>query len=297
MGTRERGAGENVSDHFAIQYREDSFALLRGLPNSVADVVITDPPFNEHVQKNMISGTAMKKHVTGGSGGIPHVEMAFDPLAGYEFARDLVRAAKRWVISFCAVEDFGAYRDSVGGQGGEGSWVRGGIWFKPNAQGQMTGDRPAACYEGLAIMHRPGKKEWQGRGSYGLWSADSEEFPSTEAYFQCNGTRGEKERHPNQKPLRLLLELVAKFTRRGEIVLDPFCGSGRVGEACMLLGRRYVGFDLSPGEKTRGVDWVMRARGRVGLAAERFGSVEDSACLRLCSATGERGEMPAGAVV
>jgi site-specific DNA-methyltransferase (adenine-specific) len=235
---------------------DDSFRELAQLGDSVVDVALTDPPYNEHVQANMSSGTAMRRHVeSGGTSGIPRVTLPFEALTSYEFAADLVRVAKRWAISFCAVEDFGLYRAVVG----EG-WVRGGIWYKPNSMGQLTGDRPAAAYEGLAIMHRKGKKRWNGRGSFAHWT--------------CNGTRGEKGRHPNQKPLDLCLELVAKFTERGETVLDPFVGSGRIGEACVLLGRNYIGLE-------RDAEWVEKASARLE-AAEVAEGRRDEDCLALC---------------
>lgn len=275
---------------WAIEYCADSFAELAHVPTGEFDVVLTDPPYNAHVQNNQISGTDVKHN--GGGIGVPHIELPFAPLAGYDFARDLVRVAKRWALSFCAVEDFGELKRAVGED-----YKRGGIWYKPNAQGQMTGDRPAACYEGIAIMHGPVRKMmWNGHGSYGLWP--------------CNGTRGEKGRHPNQKPLALALKLVALFTNRGETVFDPFCGSGRIGEACVLLGRNYVGFDLPEHDEVRIVhavlapdasgdckymrrkitvreDWVVRARGRLvdtQNTVNQNGGWTDEAALKLCTA-------------
>lgn len=257
---------------WAIHLVNDSFDLLRTFQEKTFDAVITDPPYSEHVHANMSSGTAMKKQVDGGKGGgIPRINLDFAALSSHAFAADLVRIAKRWAISFCAVEDFGAYRDAVNGQ-----YVRGGIWYKPNSMGQLTGDRPAAAYEGLAIMHRKEKKVWSGRGSYAYWSAESDEFPSEEAHFVCNGTRGEKGRHPNQKPLALCLELVAKFTNPGETVFDPFAGSGRIGEACLLLGRHYVGWE-------RDFVWANAARDRL-KEVETYPQLQDADCLRLCAA-------------
>lgn len=256
-----------------IEHVADSFAFLSELADGAVDVIITDPPYSAHVHANMSSGTAMKRQVDGGKGGgIPRVEMSFDALRQYDFARDLPRVAKRWALSFCAVEDFGAYRDAVG----KDQWVRGGVWFKPNAMGQLTGDRPAAAYEGIAIMHRKTKKQWNGRGSFAYWSA---ELDAELAHYVHNGTRGEKGRHPNQKPLNLCLELVAKFTNRGETVLDPFCGSGRIGEACVLLGRNYIGCDSDP-------EWVEKARARLDDAELRVntGGLKDEDCLALCRA-------------
>lgn len=255
-----------------VQHVPDSFAFLRTLQDGAVDVIITDPPYSEHVHANMSSGTAMKKLVEGGTGGgIPRVTMPFNSLQQYDFAQDLPRVAKRWALSFCAFEDFGAYRDSVG----QAQYIRSACWVKPNSMGQLTGDRPATAYEGIAIMHRKTKKYWNGRGSWGVYFAEDDD-----QFYMTNGTRGEKGRHPNQKPLKLCLELVAKFTQPGELVLDPFAGSGRIGEACVLLGRRYLGLDSSE-------EWVEKARERLLFAQRRLDVGEapkEEDCLRLCAA-------------
>ncbi len=281
---RARARGGDGVSHFEVIHCPDSFAWLRGLADSVVDHVITDPPFSEHVQGNMCSGSVLKANAEAGGGGVPKIDLPFAALSDYAFAADLVRVARRWSISFCAVEDFGTYRNAVGGHRSadnpRGAYVRGGIWIKPNAMGQLTRDRPASAYEGLAIMHRPGgKMRWNGRGSYAVWCSDTDELPSDEATFYANGTRGEVDRHPNQKSLRHCLELVAKFTDRGDSVLDPFCGFGRIGEACLLLGRQYIGLDNNavPGS-------VERARARlITVEAAGFGRVSDADCLRLCA--------------
>jgi adenine-specific DNA-methyltransferase len=53
--------------------------------------------------------------------------------------------------------------------------------------------------------------------------------------------------HPTQKPVRSLKPVIESFTQPGEIVLDPFCGSGSTLLAAKILGRRYVGIDLDAG--------------------------------------------------
>lgn len=196
-----------------------------------------------------------------GTKNIPRKEMKFaalDGVTGYDFARDLVRVAKRWALNFCTIEDVGRFSSVVA----EKEFIRGGVWFKPNSQGQMSKDRPAAAYECISIMHRHEKKRWNGKGSYAFWV--------------CNGTRAEPDRHDNQKPLILLLDLVQKFTDPGDVVLDPFSGSGRVGEACLLLGRRYLGFDSD-------VEWVTKGNARCERAAARYGSLIGKVPFDICS--------------
>lgn len=263
---------------FEIFHHPDSFELLRGAGTGEFNVVITDPPYDSHCQSNQVSGTMNKELLTGKrKGGIPKIILPFDPVTDYAHTRDLVRVAKRWVVHFNTVEAFGPIRAANGvdvKKGDEikydGDYVRGCVWVKTNSSGQMTADRPAAPYEGIALLHRRDTKlRWNGKGSYGVWV--------------CPGTRGEGKatkarpdpmpRHPNQKPLALCLKLVALFTEPGETVFDPFCGSGRIGEACILLGRNYVGVDNS-------LEWVENAKARCSAVTEQWTN-EDA--LKLCA--------------
>jgi adenine-specific DNA-methyltransferase len=53
-------------------------------------------------------------------------------------------------------------------------------------------------------------------------------------------------RHPTQKPLMAMTGLIQAFSYPGEIVLDPFVGSGTTAVAAKHLGRRYIGIDIEP---------------------------------------------------
>lgn len=50
--------------------------------------------------------------------------------------------------------------------------------------------------------------------------------------------------HPTQKPLSALIPLVLAFTKPGDTILDPFCGSGSSLVAAALLGRHSVGIEV-----------------------------------------------------
>jgi len=52
--------------------------------------------------------------------------------------------------------------------------------------------------------------------------------------------------HPTQKPLSALTPIIAAFSRRHDIVLDPFCGSGSTLLAAKLCGRQYLGIEIDP---------------------------------------------------
>ncbi|GAC11826.1 DNA methylase [Paraglaciecola chathamensis S18K6] len=67
-------------------------------------------------------------------------------------------------------------------------------------------------------------------------------------YFETGLTpKSEKAfgKHPTQKPLKLMSHLVSLLSNKGDVVCDPFCGSGTSLLAAKNLGRNYVGFDLN----------------------------------------------------
>lgn len=69
--------------------------------------------------------------------------------------------------------------------------------------------------------------------------------------------------HPSPKPLCLMAWLVEELTELGDLILDPFCGSGTTGVACIQTGRRFIGIEI---EKK----YVKIARRRIADAAPLF---------------------------
>ena len=52
--------------------------------------------------------------------------------------------------------------------------------------------------------------------------------------------------HKSQKPIHLMVELLEKFTKEGDTILDPFMGSGTTGVACVQTGRNFIGIEIEP---------------------------------------------------
>ncbi|MDI6802165.1 MAG: site-specific DNA-methyltransferase [Thermodesulfovibrionales bacterium] len=77
------------------------------------------------------------------------------------------------------------------------------------------------------------KKMNQGKQMRNVWEISSP--PAEEKKFG---------KHPTQKPVELLKRLILASTKKGDLVLDPFCGSSTTGVAAVLLNRKYVGIDL-----------------------------------------------------
>ncbi len=125
-------------------------------------------------------------------------------------------------------------------------------WFKPNGAPALAGRNFTASHETILWASKGQKakhtfnysqsKDWdvsndsiyrRGKQMRSVWS-----IPTTPKREKVFGN------HPTQKPLELMTRLIALCTLPGDTVLDPFCGSGTTGVACVSLGRNFIGIDL-----------------------------------------------------
>lgn len=202
---------EEIGD--ALLILGDSLEILPTL--GPVDAVVTDPPYGAQTH----AGAR-----TGENGGEKLIDFpAITTEQSIEITRRLCLKAERWVIMSCEWRHAAHFEDAGL------PLVRLGVWIKPNGAPQFTGDRPGTGWEAVAILHRAGRKRWNGGGHHAVWN-----FPKTE---------GE---HPTQKPLPLVSEWVSLFSEPGETILDPFMGSGTTGVACANLGRKFIGIEREP---------------------------------------------------
>ena len=143
-------------------------------------------------------------------------------------AGQFVRLAQRWSILFCQVEAVMRWQDAMTDAGHAARRI--GVWVKPDAMPQFTGDRPGMGYESIVFTHAKGRSRWNGGGRVAVFTHNK-------------NTPGGAHHHETQKPLPLMLELVELFTDPDDIILDPYCGSGTTGVACLRLGRRFIGIE------------------------------------------------------
>lgn len=68
--------------------------------------------------------------------------------------------------------------------------------------------------------------------------------------------------HPTQKPVRLLERLLALVTKQGDLVLDPFSGSGATAIACINTSRKYVGYEIDEGYYNAAVNRIVAFRSK-----------------------------------
>lgn len=203
----------------ATLYLGDCLEILPTLPK--VDAVITDPPYGEATHDAHLSGITLR------NGEPARQALGFAGITlndTVRYASAWVELARRWVVFTCDWK----YAHALDAAG---LLVRFGIWRKPDGAPQFTGDRPGTGWEAVAICHHQGRKHWNGGGKHAFW-----QWP-----------KGQNDSgHPTGKPLGLLCDFVHDFTDRGEIVLDPFMGSGTTGVACMNLGRKFIGIEIEP---------------------------------------------------
>jgi site-specific DNA-methyltransferase (adenine-specific) len=201
---------------------------LAGLPAGAVDVTLADPPFDKRVHRAALEGGAR------GTGRAVRGELPFPPIDGETLARvaaELARVTRRWILVFAAERQIELWARAL--EAGGARAIRLGIAARRNPRPQMSGDRPAPAVDFIVIAHAAGERmRWNGGGRPARWA-------SPVARFDPGG-----QLHPTQKPLALMRELVRDFTDHGELVCDPFAGSGTTAVACRELGRRFLGWEL-----------------------------------------------------
>lgn len=197
------------------------------------DHVISDPPFEAaaHTHQRRIRepglclGAASKRKTVEAPLSFP----AITQVERMEVSAEITRLTKRWAIVFAQVEAVMEWQRALTITN-EMAARRIGVWVKPDAMPQFSGDRPGMGYESIVFAHRKGRSTWNGGGRVAVFTHNK-------------NTPGGAHHHETQKPLPLMLELVELFTDPGDLVLDPFCGSGTTGVACLRLGRRFIGIE------------------------------------------------------
>lgn len=230
-------------------YEQDGIVIFNAdcreiLPQiGTVDHVITDPPYDEitHAGARSLAREYSDKAT------ICNIDFA-STNADTLRAQFAAMQARRWLIATLDWRHVHALekRPPAGW-----TFVRFGIWVKPNGAPQFTGDRPATGWEAVAILHRERRlKErmrWNRGGHHAIFT-----------HPKING------QHPTAKPESLLTELVCSFTDAGETILDPFMGSGTTLVAAKRLGRKAIGIELE--EKYCEVAAKRLAQGALPLA-------------------------------
>lgn len=229
----------------------DAFAVLKNLPHGVADLVIVDPPYNldKNFHGNAFSKTSDERYAAYTERWVELVrpllkdtgslyiccDWQSSPVVGMVLKRHfIVRNRITW------------QREK--GRGAKRNWKNAmeDIWFATcsddytfHAEAVMQRRRVVAPYRADGAP-----KDWEEtadgkfRNTYPSNFWDDISIP----YWSMP----ENTAHPTQKPEKLLAKLILASSSPGDVVLDPFAGSGSTAVTAKKLGRHYIGVEQNP---------------------------------------------------
>jgi modification methylase len=243
----------------------DCVAELARLPAQSVDLIFADPPYNLQLQGDLKRPDDSR---------VDAVDDDWDKFASFSAYDDFTRAwlaacrrvmkptATLWVIgSYHNIFRVGAILQDLQ------FWILNDVvWRKSNPMPNFRGRRFTNAHETLIWAARdPG-----GRGytfNYEALKAgnDDVQMRSDWTIALCTGderlkTNDGKKLHPTQKPEALLARVILAASRPGDLVLDPFCGTGTTGAVAKRLGRCFIGIE-------REVAYAAAAQARIDQVA------------------------------
>ncbi|MCX8996402.1 site-specific DNA-methyltransferase [Rhizobiaceae bacterium BDR2-2] len=259
----------------------DCVAALEALPDQSVDAIFADPPYNLQL------GGALTRP---DQSLVDAVDDEWDQFASFEaydaFTRAWLLACRRvlkpngtiWVIgSYHNIFRVGATLQNLN------FWILNDvIWRKTNPMPNFKGRRFQNAHETLIWASRdPKAKSYTFNYDAMKASNDDVQMRSDWLFPICNGGERLKDAdgrkvHPTQKPEALLARIIMASTKPGDVVLDPFFGSGTTGAVARRLGRHFVGIE--------------REDSYIAAAAARIAAVEPLGKAELTVMTGKKAE-------
>ncbi|WP_453960068.1 DNA methyltransferase [Amorphus suaedae] len=226
----------------------DTVEILNRLPEASVDVVFADPPYNLQLEGQLTRPDQSK---------VDGVDDAWDKFASFEaydtFTRAWLTAAKRvlrpggtlWVIgSYHNIFRVGTALQDLD------YWILNDVvWVKSNPMPNFRGRRFTNAHETMIWAVRD-SHETRYTFNYdalktfndGLQMRSDWTLPLCTGQERLKGDDGHK-LHPTQKPEALLYRALLASTNPGDIVCDPFLGSGTTAAVAKALGRHYIGIE------------------------------------------------------
>ncbi len=238
----------------------DCLEQLAKLPSESVDLVFADPPYNLQ-----LGGTLLRPDQSRVDG-VDDDWDRFESFAEYDrFSRAWLGECRRvlkpdgaiWVIgSYHNIFRLGAALQDLG------YWILNDIiWRKSNPMPNFRGTRFTNAHETLIWASRSRRARYT--FNYESMKALNDDLQMRSDWLLpiCAGPerlkdRAGKKAHPTQKPEALLHRIILATTNPGDVILDPFFGTGTTGAVARRLGRRWIGIE-------RDRDYVRRARERI----------------------------------
>lgn len=229
---------------------QDCITAMRALPAKSVDLIFADPPYNLQLGGDLSRPDG--SHVDA----VTDDWDKFDSLAIYDkFTRAWLTEAKRILKDNGAIWVIGSYHNifKVGSAIQDlGYWILNDIvWRKANPMPNFKGTRFTNAHETLiwASMGEKARYTFNYRSMKTL--NDELQMRSDWEFPICGGQERLKRDgvkvHPTQKPEALIYRILLACTKPGDVVLDPFFGTGTTGAVAKRLGRRWIGIEREAG--------------------------------------------------
>lgn len=231
--------------------RGDCLQVLAGLPSRSVDLVFADPPYNLQLQNALLRPNHTE---------VDAVDDAWDQFADFaaydDFTRQWLTECRRilkdngtiWVIgSYHNIYRVGSIMLDLG------YWVLNDIvWVKTNPMPNFRGVRFTNAHETL-LWCKKSKEQRKYTFNYQAMKADNNglqmrsdwEIPICSGSERLLDAAGRKI-HSTQKPEKLLQRVIMSSTNVGDVLLDPFFGTGTSGAVAKKLGRSFIGIEREP---------------------------------------------------
>ncbi len=225
----------------------DCVAEMNALPEGSIDLIFADPPYNLQLKGDLHRPDSSKVDAVD-----DHWDQ-FDSFAVYDkFSRDWLKAARRLLKPDGAIWVIGSYHNifRVGATLQDaGFWILNDvIWRKSNPMPNFRGARLTNAHETMIWASKSEKS--RATFNYEALKAlnDGVQMRSDWLLPICNGHERLKDAdgnkaHPTQKPESLLHRVIIGSTNPGDVILDPFFGSGTTGAVAKKLGRDFIGIE------------------------------------------------------
>jgi modification methylase len=238
----------------------DCIAQMEALPARSVDLVFADPPYNLQL------GGALLRPDNSRVDGVDDDWDRFASFKDYDdFTRRWLAAARRLLKDDGALWVIGSYHNifRVGATLQDlGYWMLNDIvWRKSNPMPNFRGTRFTNAHETLIWCAKSAEARYTFNYDSMKSLNDDLQMRSDWTLPLCTGgerlkNRGGRKTHPTQKPESLLYRVIMASTKPGDVVLDPFFGTGTTGAVAKKLKRHYIGLERDP-------DYIAAARDRI----------------------------------
>ena len=225
----------------------DCIAQMNALPAGSVDLVFADPPYNLQLEEGLTRPDQSK---------VDAVDDDWDKFQSFShydaFTRAWLAAARRVLKPDGAIWVIGSYhnifRVGTALQDLDFWMLNDVIWRKANPMPNFRGTRFTNAHETLIWAARDKKSRVTFNYEAMKQANEDTQMRSDWLFPICTGAErltdadGDKV-HPTQKPEALLFRILNATTKPGDIVLDPFFGTGTTGAVAKKLGRHFIGID------------------------------------------------------